>query len=449
MRFLRSPGFLAAAGAVAMGLALQRSSGMYDPLSLALATLTSACAVAAALLARRAQQPRAELLAMLILGAGIAHGLWCHIFEVPTFYADPSRMQGFRYLAFFTLLITSAYLCVHLRASLNKARFLAALLIFAAMGAAILHLSPEPRIDVFLFRSIGGDALAHGFNPYSISYPDLYAATGETLKMYGPELVKDGRVLVYPYPPLTPLLDAAAYTLLHDVRWLNLAAFIVAAWAIGRIGQSQPLAELAALFLLFQGRSFFVLEQAWTEPIVLAAFTVSLLLALQPEPRWLALGLALGVLAASKQYSPLLILPILAAYPREQRARAALTALALLAAVTLPFVLWDAQGFVTDVIRMQFVQPLRLDSLSLLTALARVRELPPAATLLGFVAAAAVLALTLRRNLTALQAATAAGASWLVLVLLSKQAFCNYDFLGQGLLCTAVAASARKEGPAT
>ena len=57
---------------------------------------------------------------------------------------------------------------------------------------------------------------------------------------------------------------------------------------------------------------------------------------------------------------------------------------------------------------------------------------------------AAVLALTLRRRLQAAQAISSAAATWLVFVLLNKQAFCNYDWLGAGLLGTAAAATVRE-----
>ena len=442
MRQLRAPVFLCALGAVSMGIALQINDGMFQPAALALATLASALAVWAALLRDRGGPP---LPAEVMLGLGFLHGLWCHLLGMPTIYLDPRRLQGFRGLALLALLAGSAYLCLHLRASLQKARFLAVLACFAAMGAAVIHLSRSPRVDVWLFQQIGGEAFWSGYSPYSISYPDLYEATGETLKMYGPEVVHDHRVFMYPYPPLTALLSAPAWAALGDVRYLGLAAMTAAGWAIGRLGGGVT-GELAALFLLFQGRSFFVLEQAWTETLVIAAFAVTALLIAKPSkrvPPWLGLGLAAGVLAASKQYSPLLILPLALAIPRGQRPRAALVALALVIATALPFLLLDAEGLWRGVVRMQLLQPLRTDSLSLLALYARSFGPPAWGALPAFLAAGAVLLLTLRGTLSLARAATSAAAAWLVFVLLNKQAFCNYDFLGTGLLCVAVAAHSR------
>jgi len=178
--------------------------------------------------------------------------------------------------------------------------------LYVAMAGTILYVSPRPFIDVFVFQQEGAAALLRGLNPYQLGFRDLYAASGETLRWYGPGIVHDGRVWAYPYPPLTLLFEAPFLKILGDVRWANVVALAVAAWAIARI-HGGVLGEVAAVFLLFQARTFFVLEQAWTEPLVLAAFAASLWLALREPrrvPHWLALGLALGLLLCSNQYSP-------------------------------------------------------------------------------------------------------------------------------------------------
>ena len=461
MKRLFAPGFLCALAAVLLGVALQRSSGMFEPWSLVLATLAAALALTAAVRGRflegsrllggpartqpsaLAAEPR-PLYTQLVLGLGLLYGLYCHLFENPTFYADPQRLGSFRPLALFAVVIVSAYLCLHLRASLRRARFWVLLAVFALMGISIIRASRQPNIDVWVFQQIGGEALWQGFNPYSISYPDLYARTGETLKMYGPAIVHGGRVTTYPYPPLTALLDAPVFAALGDVRYLLLGAMLLAAWAIARLpGLETETSELAALFLLFQPRAFFVLEQSWTEAMVLAFFALTLLVALRFRHRlrgFLATGLLAGLLAASKQYTPILLLPLALALPPGKRLWTALVALGVVVVTALPFALWNFAGLWRDVVMMQFLQPMRADSLSLLALWVRQGRAVPGGALAAFVAAGIVLALTLKRRLSLAQAATAAAASWLILVLLNKQAFCNYDYLGIGLLCVAVAA---------
>jgi hypothetical protein len=347
---LRAPGFLSAAAAVAMGIALQISSGTFDPAALVLATLSAAAAVWAALLrgptvAASDDPARApsQLSTQLVLGVGLLHGLFCHLFALPTFYAQPLRLAGFRGLALMAVVILASYLCVHLRASLQRARFWASLAIFLAMGAAIIHVSNSPRVDVW-----------------------------------------------------------PAWAALGDVRWLALLSIGIAAWAIARLGGGAT-AELAALFVLFQGRSFLALENAWTETLVLAAFAIATLVALRPAkrlPQWLALGLGLGVLA---------------------------------------------EALYRGLVQMQLAQPLRVDSLSLLALWARAFGAPAAGAVPAFAAAALVLFASLwRRPFAAVRAPAVAAAAWLVFVLLNKQAFCNYDWLGLGLCCVAVAALSKE-----
>jgi len=126
MRFSGGPAVLCALAAVALALTLQISNGMFDERALPLATLASALSVAAALGRPCASPPEAPLRAQAILGAGCAWGLACQLLGNPTFYADPRALTEFRWFAMVGLVLLSAYLCEHLRASLMHARFLMA-----------------------------------------------------------------------------------------------------------------------------------------------------------------------------------------------------------------------------------------------------------------------------------------------------------------------------------
>jgi hypothetical protein len=65
----------------------------------------------------------------VLLGAGCASGIAWQLL------AGARRPEGFRWLAVTALVLLSAYLCTHLRASLIKARFFLLLVCFAVMGA--------------------------------------------------------------------------------------------------------------------------------------------------------------------------------------------------------------------------------------------------------------------------------------------------------------------------
>jgi len=435
MRFAGGPAAMAALAAAVIAIALQISSGMYDPRALALVTLAVALAVAAAVWQRRGAVAESPPLAQALLGGGCAWGLATLLFTNPTFYGDARALdRGVRWFAVAGLVVLSAYLCVHLRASLVRARFLLLLACFAVMGIAVIRASPRPWTDVWVIQQGAAEALLHGSNPYSVTYPDIYGSLSK--QWYASELLVSGRVAAFPYPPLSVLLELPSFALFGDVRYAMLASMLAAAWLLARLGVA---GELAGLFVLFQPRTLFVLEQSWTEPFVLALFALALLASIRFRSAALA-GIAIGLVAASKQYSPFLVVPLAFGLPGEMRRKALLWATAVAAAVLLPFALWDFQGFVRGVLRMQLVQPFRPDGLSLLSLWARLTGSGSnALAISGFLAGIAVLAAVLRREAGAAQVALAAAAAWLAVLLFSKQSFCNHYWLCTGLLCASVA----------
>jgi hypothetical protein len=429
-----------ALAAVTIALALQISSGMYDPLALALVTLASVAAVVGLVWRRRATAPEPPLLAQAILGAGCTAGLLCHLFLNPTFYGDARSFEGgFRWFALISLVILSAYLCIHLRASLIRARFLLLLLCFAVMGIVALRASPRPWVDVWTFQQGGADALLHGVNPYRAAYPDIYG--GRAGLGYAPELLQRGRVAAFPYPPLTVLANVPGFALFGDVRYSMLALMIASAWLIARAAPGVT-GELAGLLVLLQPRSLFVLEQAWNEPLVLFCFALTAYL-IARGARWALCGGALGLLAASKQFSPFLFVPLAAVLPNR---RGLWVAAAVLIAVLVPFAIGDPAAFWRGLVQFHFLQAFRADSLSLTAAAVRLvgaAVLP--VSLAGVAFAVALLALTVRRGGGLPLACAAAAAAWCAVLVWNKQSFCNYWWLASGLLGVAAAAPAIRE----
>ena len=251
-----------AVAAVAVALALQISSGMYHPVALALVTVGCALGVFGALWRRRSARPENALLPQVALGAGCAAGLVCNLFVNPTFYGDARSFQrGFRGLALASLVLFSTYLWRRLRA-----RFLLLLACFAIMGVVVVRASPKPWIDVWYFQQGAASTLLHGSNPYTATYPDVYGTWSKLF--YAREMVRDGRVTAFTYSPLIVLADLPGFAALGDVRYSLLALMIGSAFLLSRALPGAT-GELAALLLLFQPRSLFVLEQSWTEPLVM------------------------------------------------------------------------------------------------------------------------------------------------------------------------------------
>jgi len=439
---VRTAGVAGALAALAIAFALQISSSLYDPRALALMVLAMAGAAVAAF-ARDGDG--GALPVRSLLGAGAAAGLLFHVFADPTFYGDRSKLAGFRWLAATSLVLLSAYLCIHLRATLIRARFLLLLACFLVMGIAVLRASPKPWIDVWYLQQGASEALLHGVNPYTASYPDIYGRLSH--QMYAPEVAHGGRVFGFPYPPLTFLAGLPAFAIFGDIRVSWLLAMAAAAWLLARaIGGAQG--ELAALFILFQPRSWFVLEQAWTEPLMLLTFAV---VAFALHRRWppALCGIALGALLASKQYAPLIAAPLFFVLPRGGRVRALAAAVATAAVVTVPFWIWNGAGFVRSVVKMHVWQPFRPDGLSLWSAWARIGAVPEIAGAVGLVVGAAILAVWVvvygrnRGEVSLGRAAAASALVWIAVVLFSKQGFCNYYWLCAGLLGAGATARAR------
>jgi hypothetical protein len=197
---------------------------------------------------------------------------------------------------------------------------------------------------------------------------------------------------------------------------------------------------LAAALYLFYPRSFFVLEQGWTEPFLVFLLALVVFCA----ARWrAALPFALGLFLASKQYMVLAV-PLVAHLPRPAGKAALVKAAAIVAvvvaALTVPFALWNVPAFMRDIVTLQMYQPFRDDALGFLAAFAWVTglRLPSA---LAFVAAVVAI-VVLRRRCPATPAAfaTAIAVVYFAFFAFNKQAFANYYAFVLGALCCAVAA---------
>ena len=394
-------------------------------------SLGTAAALVAAFWRTRGDGREKPRIPEAVLGAGCAVGLGCTLFTNPTLYGDARAFQsGFRWVALTALVVLATYLGVHLHASLIRARFLILLACYAVLAVVVIRASPKPWIDVWVFRQAAADALLRGFSPYSVSYPDIYGP--RVPWAYPPQLLHGGRVVAFPYLPLTVLLDAPAFALLGDVRYTLVALTIAAAWLFARAVPGS-LGELAALLVLFHPRTLFVLEQAFTEPLVIFCFALTIH-AIARREHWAMAGAALGLLAASKQYSPYLVVPLAFALPR----RALLVAAAVVITVLGPFVMSDPAGFWRGTVGFLVHAPFRTDSLSL-SALA-VRLFGAGAqpfAVAGMLVGAVVLALCIRRNPGLPMACAAAAASFAVVLIWSKQSFANYWWLCSGLLAMA------------
>jgi hypothetical protein len=319
----------------------------------------------------------------------------------------------------------------------NRLVFLTLLVIWF-MGVWIIKSSPEPRIDVFVFQQMSGDALLHGHNPYALVAPNIYGHT----QYYGKELVgTNGNLTIgNPYPPLSIYFATLGYLAGGDIRYSYLLAIVLSGALIAFLQPGRE-SKLAAYIFLFTPRVFYLVEQSWTEPVVVLFLTATVYCAIH-YPRWLPF--ILGLLFASKQYLlfliplTLLLVPPKSAWRNWFRIYGGMAGIAI--AVTVPLALWNIPAFLWNVGEAQWYQIFRMDALSYLALYARVFNQTPS-QLIGF-GALAIAFLPVWRFIPRTPMGFSAGVAWClgIFFAFSKQAFCNYYFLVIGAICCTLAA---------
>jgi hypothetical protein len=305
-----------------------------------------------------------------------------------------------------------------------------------ALALGVLQMAKEPHIDVWTVEMEAAKALLSGTNPFAITFPDPYHGTSG---FFPPGVSVDGRLQFgFVYPPLTLLLCIPGY-LFGDTRFSTLAAMTLSAILIAR-ARPGTLASLCALVLLFTPRTFFVLQKAWTDPmIVLLTASVVYLAIRAPKYMYIAAGLYCCLKQQMFIGAPALLLLLPRPWSLRQIAVFYAKVGAVGLAVTLPLALWNVPAFVNSVLNIREV--FRTDSLGVLALLANtgVAHLSKW-TGIGVAAVVAVLCVW-RAPRTPAGFALAAGLTHFSLYLFSTHAFCNEYFNVFGSLCIALGLS--------
>jgi hypothetical protein len=311
------------------------------------------------------------------------------------------------------------------------------LLAHAVMTVALLRSAPS-AVDVGMFLRNGADAVLHGHNPYSMTFPNLYPPPLADL-FYGHGVVVNGRITYgFPYLPVS-LLVAIPGQLLGDVRYSQLIAMVVTALVLRRLA-SDRIGRAGAVLGVAAPATIPMLTGAWTEP-TLVALLACLVLALERR-RYAFVAVFLGLFLVSKQYVVIAI-PVIWLIRQWLTRRVIFVCVGLAAAVTLPFFLVDPAAFWKAIVQYQLIQPFRSDSVSLLVSSVNTFGWPPPWTyaVLPFVGGGLIaLVLALRAPRTPSAFAASFGLTLLVTILLSKQAFMNYYFLVSGAFLIAAVA---------
>ena len=321
--------------------------------------------------------------------------------------------------------------------------FVVLLVVYLSAGIVGLRFH-HPPIDVTIMENDSVHALLHGVDPYerNTTHQDLYTPQQA---IYGPGLEVNGRVKVgFPYPPLTLLWILPGY-FLGDVRYSFLIAVVLTAAIVFYIEPGLN-GLVAAMLLLFIPNTPYILSYGWTEPLMVMTLAATVLAA-RRAPR--LLPLALGLFFASKQYS-FLAVPLAAMLLPRFSWKAYLSllvrAVAVAALVTVPFFLWDPQGFWWSLVGFRLATPLRLDALSFsaLLAVHGFHVIPQWGVMLAVIAA---VSFALRKApKTPAGFAASLGLVSLTFFVLNIAGFCNYYFFCAGALCLGVSGAPYDSG---
>lgn len=296
----------------------------------------------------------------------------------------------------------------------------------------LIHLDPTPKIDVWVTLQQAADGILRGDNMYAQNWT-------------GSPGVQDA----FTYLPFTGLLLAPGRWLAGDVRWTLVVVTLLGVLAVrmlGRAGSAErtlAATGAAALLLLLPGTPTQV-EQAWTEPLLMACLA-GWALGVQRKKTVLAVVcLALGV--ASKQHL-IVLLPILAAWP-PFGLRKALATGGLAGVFVLPWIIASPADIWHDTVTtLVNFQPLIFADTLYIAAVNDLDWIPPfwltGAAVLTTLAAAVIL--VHRRN-PDLGTVLRWGALFLFVAnLVNKQAFYNQYWLVAALVVISLAIPSRRD----
>jgi hypothetical protein len=431
-------GIALALAALALGHTVQIRIGIYTPDGFRWLIFALAAAfVGLALPAIPAVERRGRVMLGVLLGVGFAIEIAELLSARPAIYLlEPTDFQTVMPLgcALAALLAAAVFLAPR---RLLRFQIPALIAVHFLMGVWLIHRTPQPGIDVWVWNQDALQQFLHGIDPYLGPLKNIYRHSA----YYGPGLVRGGQVLVgLPYPPLSLFLALPGYLIAGDYRYSLLVAMSGAAVALA-YARPGKLGALIACVYLFTPRVFFVLEQGWTEPFVVLFLALAVWAACRGSR---LLPFALGGLFAVKQYGLLAAPFVPFLMPRPWSARQLVriygVSIGVAAAVTLPLALWHPEASYRSILLFQILQPFRADSLSVPAWLVANGHEPLTGWLsFGVVLPAAALAWW-RAPRTPAGFAAAFGACLFVFFAFAKQAFCNYYFATFGVLCAAVAA---------
>jgi hypothetical protein len=424
--------------ALAAGVAIEH--GHFSPVAITLVCLGSASLVVAAAshLRSGAQSLRRTSAVSLekLLTVALVLMLVGGVFDAPGYYLQSRAYRVVFIVVQLGLAVTLGLglFARRLEARWRHAVFAAGVIAGIALRIGMISGSPAPQIDVFTQFQESAAHLLHGLNPYSTAVSDPYHGTIN----YG------YHVTGYAYPPANLYPQTAAYLLLGDIRY---ACILFECVAIAALYALVPVARRAAgqllvLLFLFHPRGLFVIEQAWTEPLLVGAAGIFLwLAAIRPASRWVPV--VFGFFLSLKQY---LVFFAVLYFGQQRRWRLLGPVTAVVLLTWLPFLIWDFRSAIDNGLLFQFRTAFRPDGLTLSSVAFRWFGWQPTkwvAIGLGLAVTGAGWKFFQGRGLGGYLYASLLAT--LAAFLVGSQAFCNYYYFFGALVLFLIAVRLREE----
>ncbi len=277
--------------------------------------------------------------------------------------------------------------------------------------------SPDPYIDVYDYLKKGALGFVSGQNPYSMVY----------MKMY-----KDVIPDFYSYLPGMIFLTLPFVLFFNDPRFAVIAAELLIAFIIYRICRKNNDRYIFPLLLLNNPISLYMVEQSYTEPIIL--FLLVLFAWSYFSNKRFAAFLSFGIALASKQYV-VFLLPLIMRLKMDFKKILFIIFGAILTASVfiVPFYIWSPSDFWHDAVLLQLNFSPRYEGLTFFSFLNQFGVTYN--SLVGnILIASGLIFVYTRRKITISQFFYLSSYTFLIIFFFNKWAFINYYYLISQLL---------------
>lgn len=289
-----------------------------------------------------------------------------------------------------------------------------------ATGCVVIALVPDPRIDVWYLLQQSSSGLLSGDDMYRQHWAHSH-----------------GLQAVYPYLPMSTVLLAPFRWIVGDVRAGLLLAMVATSGLLRRLAPAAPVA--LSLLVLVHPHWAFLVDQAWTEPLLLFLLCAAVVATERGRP--VVAMLALAAALATKQHI-VVLLPLFAWWPAFGWRRT-LASLGVAVVAVLPWVIAGPSDFWHDAVHANLALGVIPRAMCVPSFLLRhgitVGFWFPLVALLGSYAAC------LRAPRTATGLALGSALVLWTIDATNKQSFFNHYTLPLGLLVLALTAAARTE----